>query len=29
MGEFAPPILRKNIMPSTDIQIDEKIKVTI
>ncbi len=29
MGEETPPILKENKMPSTDIQLDEKIKVTV
>ena len=29
MGEATPPTLKENIMSTTDIQLDEKIKVTI
>lgn len=29
MGEETPPTLKETKMPSTDIQLDEKIKVTI
>jgi ATP-dependent Clp protease adaptor protein ClpS len=29
MGEATPPQPKENIMPSTDIQIDEKIKIKV
>jgi ATP-dependent Clp protease adaptor protein ClpS len=29
MGEATPPTLRKKMMPTTDIQLEEKIKVTV